>query len=235
MSEHIALEIIKEIGSIITSLVWPALILFIVFSFKFPIGTFFGKIDQLIFKGPGGVEISAKFQEIVANIGAAEASKRAAQPEGVNAPSPQNIPIPTDVLRHTLVQLASPTVAERIRGARVLWVDDKPTSNFYETESLKSLGVAVDSAASTEDAEDLLRRREYDLIITDLKRGPDPDAGLNFLKDVLSRDPKQRIVVYSNFRSLERKNAVLHSGARGMTNSPSELFELVINNLRGER
>jgi ActR/RegA family two-component response regulator len=69
------------------------------------------------------------------------------------------------------------------------------------------------------------------LIITDLKRGSDPDAGLNFLKSVLACNPKQKIIVYTGYSNEAKKAKVLDAGAKGMTNSPSELFKLVVTQL----
>jgi CheY-like chemotaxis protein len=58
-----------------------------------------------------------------------------------------------------------------MRGARVLWVDDHPNEVLGERRILRSLGVEVMTATSTEEAVEVLRRDgDFDLLITDVQR-----------------------------------------------------------------
>jgi hypothetical protein len=45
----------------------------------------------------------------------------------------------------------------------ILWVDDKPTNNYYEANYLKQFGASVDFAISTEEAKNLLELKPFDL------------------------------------------------------------------------
>ena len=132
MSEQISLEITKQIGSLLNTLVWPAFILLVVARFHTAIEHFFTRITELIFKG-AGLEFSAKIaQEIGANLGAAEATKQAIG-SASSEPAAQTH-LDTSTIQTALRQASSPAVSQRLRVANLLWVDDKPSNNFYEME-----------------------------------------------------------------------------------------------------
>jgi CheY-like chemotaxis protein len=228
VTEPILVELTKQAGAIVSTLVWPTVILVIVIQFRSSIERFFARVTELIFKG-AGLEVSAKIAQIGASIGAAEATKNVTAEASVEHPPKARVD--TSTIQTTLRQVSSPKASEKLRSSNVLWVDDKPSNNFYEMASLKHLGIAIDEARSTQEAESYLNRRQYDLIITDLKRGSDPDAGLNLLKSILARTPNQRVIVYTGYSSEAKKAKVLEAGARGMTNSPTELFQLVVAQL----
>ena len=65
-----------------------------------------------------------------------------------------------------------------IQRTRILWVDDSPANNQSETEFLRDLGIDIDTALSTAEALEQLRRNHYDLLITDQSR-PEKSEGWN--------------------------------------------------------
>jgi CheY-like chemotaxis protein len=84
-----------------------------------------------------------------------------------------------DVARSVISPDIPKELADRIKrggrqlvGASVLWVDDGGAlQNAWERRALSSLGVAIDTAATTKEALDLLQSGlSYDVIITDLAR-----------------------------------------------------------------
>lgn len=74
--------------------------------------------------------------------------------------------------------------ATYLRGAEVLWLDDNPPYNLSERRLFRSLGVFVDLARADREAWDLLGETTYDAIISDIRRGDDPQAGLSFLAEL---------------------------------------------------
>lgn len=66
----------------------------------------------------------------------------------------------------------------QLSGATVLWVDDRhPMQNAYERRAIGALGVAIDTARSTEEAMALLDEGlPYDAVISDLSRPGQPAA-----------------------------------------------------------
>jgi len=86
-----------------------------------------------------------------------------------------------------LAELVTDAVPRRyLQGKRVLWVDDRPEGNRYEMLALKEFGVDVTTARSTSEALDLLSRATFDLVISDMKRGVDDDAGYDLLGQLLT-------------------------------------------------
>jgi CheY-like chemotaxis protein len=67
----------------------------------------------------------------------------------------------------------------QLAGASILWVDDAGASrNTWERRALNSLGLAIDTATSTDQALGLLQSGvPYDIIITDLKRSNGDPVG----------------------------------------------------------
>ena len=68
-----------------------------------------------------------------------------------------------------------------IRGARVLLVNDVPSEMRHAIAILRALTVEVEVVTSSEDAISLLRQHPYDVVISDMCRGPIQDEGMRFL------------------------------------------------------
>jgi len=121
-------------------------------------------------------------------------------------------------------------VAE-VRPTRCLWVDDNPSWNVHERRMLERLHVEIDLARSSEEATQLLIGRRYDVLITDLTRGPrealDPEAGLAFLNLLAGAPMVPPVVVYASDPG-ERGPRALNLGARAVTTSPSALLHAAL-------
>ena len=74
-------------------------------------------------------------------------------------------------------QLVSPKTFKQIGGVSVLWVDDRPANNIYEQQALEALGIQFTVATSTANALSLLSHNKYDVVISDMGRPPDTQAG----------------------------------------------------------
>ncbi len=124
-----------------------------------------------------------------------------------------------------------PSGAFEPREIRLLWVDDRPSSNAREIEQLKAQGIQVVTRTDSEDALADLRTggAKYDAVITDLKRGFDTEAGYKFIEAARSMmgDSTVPFIVYTASSNPNVDANARKRGAIGGTNSPIRLFELV--------
>jgi hypothetical protein len=152
------------------------------------------------------------------------------------------------------------SMAEKLRGATILWVDDyHPHQNVAERRVFLAAGMSIDTALTTEEAMQWLARTNYDVLITDADRSKlkDPseqcypnaaepaNAGCALLKKVggcferVSPDKDcARLLARSNAR---KPIMIMYSEgypkekpppfASGVTNRAVELFDLVLDAL----
>jgi CheY-like chemotaxis protein len=112
-----------------------------------------------------------------------------------------------------------------VQAARVLWVDDNPDWNITESLMLRDLGLNILQALSTQDAIRYLDQGDFDLLITDLTRGGDGNAGLDLLRALAHKAfPK---IVYAGDPQA-RSDVALSLGARAVTTTPGQLLEAVL-------
>ena len=74
--------------------------------------------------------------------------------------------------------------ADALKGGRLLWVDDLPGNNRPIVELLERAGLTIDLALRTDEAVGMLQRHGYDVMITDMRRGDDPQAGLRLIEEM---------------------------------------------------
>jgi len=131
------------------------------------------------------------------------------------------------------VTTASPASGvNEVSTKRVLWVDDYPANDEAWIVLLKAQGVVTDIAVSTEQALANLSKHDsdyYSLIVSDMDRGHDQNAGIDLLDQLkstqLSRVP---VIIYSSFNSIERSNAKAEElGAYLITSSPHQFYDAV--------
>ena len=122
--------------------------------------------------------------------------------------------------------------AELLRGAQVLWVDDHPINNLNERQILRSYGVFIDLARSTEEALDMLQAIRYDLIVSDMGRQGIKDEGLRLL-ETIPRITQPRPLIFYTIYSPEMRQRT--STAFAMTNRPDQLLHYIIDVLERER
>lgn len=85
-----------------------------------------------------------------------------------------------------------------LEGASILWVDDNPGNNRPVERILRSdFGVNVRVAIDTDEAMDSLRHTDFDLVVSDMRRGAEPTAGLTLLNEMRREDFDQLFIVYS--------------------------------------
>ena len=118
--------------------------------------------------------------------------------------------------------------AERLRpavtGMRVLWVDDKPLGNRAERAFLRAAGAEVLNVVSTQEAVTALGRDDWDVVITNVRRGDDATAGLDLARSAAEQGTGVPFVGY--VMNLEPG---VPAGFVAMTNRPEELIGAVLD------
>ena len=124
---------------------------------------------------------------------------------------------------------------KQANNAIVLWVDDIPNNNIYERRSLEALGVNFVIAVSIDIAISEIKKRKFDVIISDMGRPPDSMAGYTLLDSLRKSGNNTPFVIYASSRSPEHISESRRRGALGCTNRPDELFDYVLSAIgRGE-
>ncbi len=145
---------------------------------------------------------------------------------------------PSDELRQE--RLARfPSVARRagvvkplLKGGRILWVDDNPLNVLHERTALASLGIAIDIVTSTEEALHMSRSFGYDLLVTDIRRGSNPMAGVELLTQLRVEACDVPAIFYVAQVDPERPAP---AGALAITNLPDQLLHSVFDVLERRR
>jgi CheY-like chemotaxis protein len=217
MDTQVQVELIR----LLPTLLWAGAVSFAIYLFRHPIAGLIPNIRR--FKvGPSGLELELINEEL----------KQAA------AKSPEDVS-PGD---RASVQRRAALVAPALKGAQVLWVDDNPVGNTAERRVLKSLGITIDIAETTDEGIAMHRRKFYDAIISDMKRQTDGAAtsqpkqqvpdGVRFLQELRNLGPHPRTILY--FFDIDWTLG-LPRGAFAMTNRPDHLMHYVMDILERER
>lgn len=109
-------------------------------------------------------------------------------------------------------------------GPRVLVVDDESDIRELLSMTMTRMGLAVDTAGTGFDAEQLLQKHQYDLCLTDM-RLPDGN-GLDLLEHVGRHYPSTPVAVITAFGSAENAVAALKAGAFDYIAKPVALSQL---------
>lgn len=116
-----------------------------------------------------------------------------------------------------------------LSSQRVLWVDDNPVNNQDIVSALRTLGVTVDLALTTQGGMSQLATQSYGLVITDLGRREagveNLMAGADLLKQIRESGRAIPVFVYGGRRAVENRQELMNLGATLVTNRPTELFE----------
>lgn len=151
-------------------------------------------------------------------LGFAAAALEAAEPQGV------------ETAERDRKGAAARAVAaqERCAGRTILWVDDNPEGNRSLAETYRRLlGVEFRFAEDTERALEFLRRRPaITMVITDMRRGDDEQAGLTLLRQMAAEQLQRPTVIYL---SQVRPDLGIPPGAFAVTNRPDELLHSIID------
>jgi len=119
--------------------------------------------------------------------------------------------------------------------ARVLLVDDNPTSRLTLQTVLEASGYHVDSAASAAEAIPMLDAQEYELVLSDLQM-ESPEAGLKVLAHARIMDYKPATAIVTTYQNAKDQNARPQTQAR-MLITPEDIPGLLgkVANLISQR
>jgi CheY-like chemotaxis protein len=220
-------NLIDAVTKLLGVLVWPAIVLFVLVRFGPALREFFASLGEFSLKG-AGFEASArrKQAEAAGALAAAAVSRReaGATPEATAQEAKHAVEIVTEATTSRALRRAAKST--------VLWVDDRPDNNVHERQALEALDVNFVLSTSTDDALDEINRRSFDVIISDMGRPSDPQAGYTLLDRLRTSGNQTPFIIYAGSRAPEHWTEAQRRGALGCTNRPAELFELVLSALR---
>ena len=136
--------------------------------------------------------------------------------------------VPAVDLGHASRRLARSV--ELMRDARILWVDDEPENNRLEVSLFEEAGARVDIATTSEAALGALQRTRYDVILSDIARGDEGDAGLVLAGRLASDGRSPPLIFY-----VDNVQKPVPPAAFGITRRPDELLHLVLDVLARSR
>jgi CheY-like chemotaxis protein len=123
-------------------------------------------------------------------------------------------------------------VEEALKNARLLWVDDVPENVIYEQQVLRAFGVEIESVLTTDEAMVKIGKHNYDLVVSDMARHGQSDAGLQLLNRIRKSGKQTPIVYYVGSVDLSRGTPV---GAFGIADYPEPLLHYVFDVLERTR
>lgn len=86
---------------------------------------------------------------------------------------------------------------------RILWVDDYPSNNEIIIDLFENRGIRFDLAVTTAQGINLFKENKYDIIITDMGRGKEPDAGLKLIEKLKKLDCDTPIIVFASKNAID--------------------------------
>lgn len=146
-------------------------------------------------------------------------------------------PVRRDVVAAKPVEM--PPAMYRGRGEKILVVDDIEMQRDIAREMLTHLGYEVATAASGEEAVDLLRDQTVDLVILDMILGEGMD-GLDTYRKILEIHPGQKAIITSGYSESDRVREAQRLGAGSYIKKPYIIEEIglavkeQLSNLQGE-
>ena len=121
----------------------------------------------------------------------------------------------------------------RTPTAKVLWVDDNPDNNARERAALEAIGVRITLAVSTQQALAAAQSARYDVIISDMGRPPDLQAGYTLLAQLRARNLLTPYIIYTKECTTEQRLDAQSRGAHACVDRISEVMNATIAVLEG--
>ena len=177
--------------------------------------------NQTSLKLPGGIELNLNRVAASAAAAGAALGKQAAE---------QNEPVPADAVQNIAdaVSAAHSTDRRQFREVRVLWVDDNPSNNATLVNAFENLGIRVFQASSTDEAKRILSKDTYDVIISDMSRPPDSEAGKTLLKYLREQNITTPVIIYARW-ARQHRGEEQTLGVAAITNDPSVVYSTVLH------
>lgn len=125
--------------------------------------------------------------------------------------------------------------SEQAKQNRVLWVDDYPINNELIMSLFEDKQIEFDIAISTKSGIDFFKKKEYDIIITDMGRGKQSDAGIELIKELHALGCNTPIIVYASYSAIRRYgDLALSLGAHSVTSGVGNIIAILSDMLQIE-
>jgi len=121
------------------------------------------------------------------------------------------------------------------RQACVVWIDDHHDNNRSERALLANEGIRFILADSDDEVLGLIASGSVDLVISDMSRHNEPNAGLKLLELLRSCKQNVPVIFYVGNREAEAIGQAVELGAAAVINQPAELIEAVQIELAGHK
>lgn len=120
---------------------------------------------------------------------------------------------------------SGPQTIERGNEETILLVDDDVEQRILGKCILPTLGYKIETAASGEEAIDLLREGPVDLVLLDMIMDGGMD-GLDTYRAILRIQPRQKVIIISGYSETERIKKAMQLGVRSCLKKPYTLEKL---------
>jgi CheY-like chemotaxis protein len=225
-------KLLELLVSFLQIIIWPLVVMIVLFYLRTPLKGFLDNLIEISLKlGPIETTIKSKqLIEVATSLGAATAHWQDATQNSQEVPDTEK----AKEIAKAIDYLITPRTFRQLKQASVLWVDDRPLNNTYERQALEALGIQFTISKSTEDALERLKKKRYNLIISDMERPPDQQAGYTLLEQVKARNITTPYIIYAGSKLPEHIAEARRREAFGTTNDPKELLEFVVEALEHE-
>ncbi|MDB5357618.1 MAG: response regulator receiver protein [Phycisphaerales bacterium] len=202
------------------AIIWASVVIAFLLLFRAPIAKFLDRLSHLTFTADkSGVRVSFDARKAEAEVARALESKL--------GPLTDRALVSKEEIAQSIQKAAPRAQAERFARSEVLWVDDCPENNIHERNAFEAIGLRITDAYSTEEALNILKKRSFAVIISDMGRPRDPHAGYALLDALRRQGDKTPVIIYTGLLSGDRQRETIKHGGQGCTNRPDELFKLV--------
>lgn len=219
------IKLIEALAKLVGALAWPTVCLIVLWWFGGAIRQFLSGVSEGSLKG-FGIEASATRRIAEASITTATISK--SDDSGAMASVAEVVAAEKDsksAVAHAISRLRIDTSLTK----KLLWVDDSPRNNHFERRALEALGFVVDTVVSTEDAVGMLQLQDFDVIISDMSRPPDEEAGRTLLSILRESGIEIPVVIYCSYDDPDFEQSLKAAGAFGVTHLASDLVMKVVD------
>ncbi len=232
------IKILALLISFLQGLIWPSLALFALLFLGKTLKTYVENLgkDKNVTEvsaeaGPSGVRLSIKREvELATNVATNLAlAVKTDRPDESQTEQQASYEVKMQEAINVASRAATLQTIQKVVGAKILWVDDKPENNTFSRSALEALGIHFTRSTSTKDALEKLRLNNYDVIISDMVRNPDMHAGYTLLEAIHKQGINTPFIIYARSNNPMRKAETMRKGGTGDTSNPQELFQLVIN------
>lgn len=218
-------DFLEALAQLLSAIFWPLIVLLLLIYFGPPTKRFLQQSEEA---SVGAMGVEATFRRSAEP--ALLYGLSVAEEYGV---SEQFSDEDVEELLSELQSFLTPETRSGLSNGSILWVDDTPENNRIERETLESLGIDIVSSTSTSDAIGIIRRNDYDVIISDMGRPEGDRAGYDLLERKQELGDTAPFIIYSYPVKEKHKKEARRQGAFGSTDSPRELYQMVNRALGG--